>query len=267
MYKMNGYKFDVEREYNNIIKWIREYFAENGPTSKAVIGISGGKDSTVAAALCVEALGPDRVVGVLMPQGEQADIDDALAVCSILGIEHYNVNIKTACDALYGSLNVAGVKLNDTATINTPPRIRMTTLYAIAASVGGRVCNTCNYSEDYVGYSTKYGDLAGDFGVLTNYTVEEVIKLGNYWMNKMSLTNEERDEIHYLIHKTPSDGLCGKTDEDNLGFTYEQLDNYLRRDICPNMKTLQQINFLHKKNLHKKDIYIQAPIPCIYSYR
>lgn len=266
MYKMNGYKFDVEREYNNIIRWIREYFAENGPTSKAVIGISGGKDSTVAAALCVEALGPDRVVGVLMPQGEQADIDDALAVCSILGIEHYNVNIKTACDALYGSLNAAGVKLNDTATINTPPRIRMTTLYAVAASVSGRVCNTCNYSEDYVGYSTKYGDLAGDFGVLSKYTVEEVIKLGEYWA--INYLNEENiDKMRSLIFKTPSDGLCGKTDEDNLGFTYKQLDDYIRRDICPETDILQRIYDLHKRNLHKKDIYILAPRPYVYSYR
>lgn len=264
---MNGYNFNAEKEYNNIIKWIREYFIQNGPEAKAVIGISGGKDSTVAAALCVEALGSDRVVGVLMPQGEQPDIDDALYVCKTLGIQYYNVNIKTACDALYDSLNAAGVELNDTATINTPPRIRMTTLYAVSASIGGRVCNTCNYSEDYVGYSTKYGDLAGDFGVLSRYTVEEVIKLGNYWLDKMSLTDEERDEMYYLIHKMPSDGLCGKYDEDNLGFKYSQLDDYIRRDICPDMKTLQRINDLYKRNLHKRDIYIQAPRPHIYSYR
>ena len=262
---MNGYKFDVEREYNNIIKWIREYFIQNGPESKAVIGISGGKDSTVAAALCVEALGPDRVVGVLMPQGNQADIDDALAVCSILGIQHYTVNIKTACDALCGSLNAAGVKLNDTATINTPPRLRMTTLYAVAASVGGRVCNTCNWSEDYVGYSTKYGDLAGDFGVLISYTVEEVIKIGEYWVINYAAT-DQIDKMLALINKTPSDGLCGKTDEDNLGFTYKQLDDYLRRDICPDIETLKRIDDLHRRNLHKRDICIPNPYPRFHLY-
>ena len=267
---MNGYNFNIEKEYDNIIKWIREYFIQNGPEAKAVIGISGGKDSTVAAALCVEALGPDRVVGVLMPQGNQADINDALAVCNILGIQHYTVNIKTACDALFGSMNAAGIKWNDTATINTPPRLRMTTLYAVAASIGGRVCNTCNYSEDYVGYSTKYGDLAGDFGVLTNYTVEEVIAIGEYfeewhlWKYVERQSLDEPSEFYKLIHKTPSDGLCGKTDEDNLGFTYKQLDDYLRRDICPDMKTLKRIDELHRRNLHKKDIYIQAPIPRIY---
>ena len=262
---MNGYNLNVEHEYNNIIKWIREYFIKNGPTSKAVIGISGGKDSTVAAALCVEALGPDRVVGVLMPQGNQADIDDALAVCSILGIQHYTVNIKTACDALFGSMNAAGIKWNDTATINTPPRLRMTTLYAVAASVGGRVCNTCNWSEDYVGYSTKYGDLAGDFGVLISYTVEEVIKIGEYWaINYLNMENI--DKMRALINKTPSDGLCGKTDEDNLGFTYKQLDDYLRRDICPDIETLKRIDDLHRRNLHKRDICIPNPYPRFYLY-
>ncbi len=244
------YEFNVVEEITNITNWLKEYFIESGPNSKAVIGISGGKDSTIAAALLVRALGPERVIGVLMPQGEQTDIDDSKWVCDILGIESYEINIKKSCDALYHELLASGEDLNHTITTNTPARIRMTTLYMVAAAVGGRVANTCNYSEDYVGYSTKYGDLAGDFSVFKNYTVQEVLTIGD----ELNLPKE-------LVHKIPSDGMCGKSDEDNLGFSYEVLDKYIREDIYPDYDTLKRIRELYKRNVHKGCIQLPAPRP------
>lgn len=249
------YEFDATKEVPNITNWIKDYFIENGPNSKAVIGISGGKDSTIAAALLVRALGPERVIGVLMPQGEQTDIDDSRRVCNILGIKSYEINVKKSCDVLYHELLASGENLNHTITTNTPARIRMTTLYMVAAAVGGRVANTCNYSEDYVGYSTKYGDLAGDFSVFKNYTVQEVLAIGD----ELGLPKE-------LVHKNPSDGMCGKSDEDNLGFSYEVLDKYIREDIYPDYDTLKRIRELHRRNKHKNCIQLPAPRPTFPPY-
>ena len=220
-------KIDIKYEVESLIEWIRKYFVENGPNSKAIIGISGGKDSTVAAALLVRALGPDNVVGVLMPQGEQKDIEDSYRICDILGIKYYVVNIEDICDSLYNGLKVVDLIPTNQVLTNTPSRIRMSVLYAIAAIVGGRVANTCNYSEDYIGYSTKYGDLAGDFSILQNYCVREVIEIGDY----LGLPYE-------LVHKTPADGMCGLTDEENLGFTYEVLDKYIRNSVFPRLLSL-----------------------------
>lgn len=225
-----------------IVQWIRDYFAQNGPECSAVVGISGGKDSTVAAALCVEALGADRVVGVLMPNGEQADIEDSHAVLRALGIEqHYTINIESPVSSILFRVRLH-MEPSEQTRVNLPARIRMAILYAVAQSLpnGGRVANTCNLSEDYVGYSTKFGDSAGDFSPLASLAVHEVRQIGY-----------ELQIPRNLVDKTPSDGLCGKTDEDNLGFTYDQLDSFIENGTCGNEDIDCKINEMHDRNLHK----------------
>lgn len=234
--------FDAIKVKNECVEWIRNFFEENGKDCNAVVGISGGKDSSVAAALCVEALGKERVIGVLMPQGEQHDIDMAYMLVNHLGIKHYEVNIKSAVD---GILNALPENLDITAQTKTniPPRIRMTTLYAISQSVNGRVVNTCNLSEDWVGYSTRYGDSVGDFSPMSNLTVTEVKKIGHI----LGLPKE-------LVEKTPIDGLCGKTDEENLGFTYKELDIYIRTGKIDDPEKKALIDKKHKANLFKLEL-------------
>ena len=257
---MKEYKFNAEKEITHITNWIKDYFVDNGdPNTKAIIGISGGKDSTIAAALLVRALGPSRVVGVLMPNGKQNDINDAVRVCKILNIDYFNVNIDYACKELYSAIDESiswdlTVANNSTIATNTPARIRMTILYAIAALCHGRVCNTGNRSELYVGYTTKYGDLAGDFALLKEYTVSEVLAIGD-------ALNELPAE---LVHKAPADGMSGKTDEDNLGFTYEQVDNLLLHGIVPEMGTFEKIKAAHRRNIHKDCIRLPAPLKSDY---
>ena len=260
---MSNRVFDPIKEIEHITNWIKEYFVANGPEAKAVIGISGGKDSTVAAALLVRALGPERVIGVMMPQDVQRDIDDSRKVCEVLGISSYEIDIGPACRALYRSMD-EGIdfdhKVENVSAIssNTPARMRMTTLYAVAALVHGRVANTCNWSEDFVGYSTKYGDAAGDFGILCHYAVREVIKMGEILSQEMNIPIE-------LIIKTPSDGMCGKTDEDNLGFTYKTLDSMLLDGVIPDYETYRNIMIRYKRNIHKTDcIRLPAPHSLIY---
>ena len=257
---MKNYKTIINpvAEIENICNWIKNYFINNGnANTKAVIGISGGKDSTVAAALLCRALGPDRVIGVMMPEHTQTDIDDSRRVCEYLGIEGIEIDIGPTCDALYHAINegdetiIHSVKDFPIVGTNTPARIRMATLYAVAGVRGGRVVNTCNFSEDYVGYSTKYGDAAGDFTILGNYTVTEVLQIGD----ALSLPEA-------LVHKTPSDGMCGKTDEDNLGFTYKVLDDYIRNDIIPDYETLRLIREKNKAARHKREaIRLPGPYP------
>ena len=242
----------MQNQIEKIIDWIRTYFANAGnENTKAVIGISGGKDSTIAAALLCRALGPDRVIGVLMPQGIQKDIHDSYEVCEYLGIKYYEINISTTMDALTLEIPEELFELRDDNDIywtNTPARIRMTTLYSVAGLVGGRVCNTGNRSEAYIGYTTKYGDLAGDFALLKNFTVREVLEIG-----------DALDLPYSLVHKVPSDGMSGKTDEDKIGFSYETLDNYLLEDILPNDEILCKINEMHNRNTHKACINLPAP--------
>lgn len=236
------YSFDAEKVTENLVNWVKTYFEENAsPETKAVIGISGGKDSSVAAAVCVKALGKDRVIGVLMPQGEQSDISCSHLLVNTLGIKSYTINIGETVSTFMNEFSKC-LEPTSQATINTPPRIRMTTLYAVAASVGGRVVNTCNLSEDWVGYSTKFGDSAGDFSVLADLTVTEVLQVGDL----LGLPTE-------LVHKVPSDGLCGKTDEDNLGFKYAELDRYIRglTDLSDKPELKEKIDRLHRNNLHK----------------
>ena len=233
------YNFNAEKTKDQCVQWIRDFFEENGKGCNAVLGISGGKDSSVAAALCVEALGKDRVIGVLMPKGEQFDIDMAYLLVNHLGIKHYEINIKDAFDGLIGSMP-KDLELSVQTMTNIAPRIRMTTLYAVSQSCNGRVVNTCNLSEDWVGYSTRYGDAAGDFSPMCHLTVTEVKEIGRL----LGLPD-------VLVDKVPIDGLCGKTDEENLGFTYAELDVYIRTGVIEDMAKKEIIDRKHRNNLFK----------------
>ncbi|MBQ3094130.1 MAG: NAD(+) synthase [Clostridia bacterium] len=231
--------FDAKRVKDECVAWIRDFFEQNGKGCNAVLGISGGKDSSVAAALCVEALGADRVIGVLMPCGEQHDIDMAQLLVDHLGIRHYVVNIKDAVDGLLGAMP-DDLDISTQARVNLPPRIRMSTVYAVSQSCNGRVVNTCNLSEDWVGYSTRYGDAAGDFSPMSQLTVQEVKAIGR----ELGLPD-------VLVDKVPIDGLCGKTDEDNLGFTYAVLDRYIRTGEIDDLAVKERIDYLHRINQFK----------------
>lgn len=232
--------FDAQKVKNDCIEWIRDFFEKNGKGCNAVVGISGGKDSSVVAALCVEALGKDRVIGVLMPNGVQQDIDMAELLVKHLGIKYYVINIKDATEGLIKSIPF---ELGTQSMTNLPPRIRMTTLYAVSQSHNGRVANTCNLSEDWVGYSTRYGDSAGDFSPCSHLTVQEVKAIGKL----LGLPQ-------VLVDKVPTDGLCGKTDEDNLGFTYAELDRYIREGKIDDAEKKARIDHLHKINQFKLEV-------------
>ncbi len=257
-----GTNFDMYIEKEKCVKWIRDFFEKNGKGCNAVIGISGGKDSSVVAALCVEALGKDKVIGVLMPNGKQSDIEDSLALVEHLGIKFTQVNIKSAFDGVLNEIQSMYIPqpdnsykgelidISEQTKINLPCRIRMATLYAISQSHNGRVANTCNLSEDYIGYSTRWGDSVGDFSPLANFTSDEVVAIGD----ACGLPYE-------LTHKTPADGLCGKTDEDNFGFTYAVLNKYIRTGVCDDPIIKQKIDTMHDKNKFKLE-----PIPA-FPYR
>lgn len=235
--------FDAKKVKEECVLWIRDFFENNGPGCNAVLGISGGKDSSVVAALCVEALGKDRVIGVLMPNGEQADIDMAKLLVNHLGIRHYIINIKDAVDGL---TKAVPFELSAQSVQNLSPRIRMATVYAVSQSNNGRVANTCNLSEDWVGYSTRYGDSVGDFSPCSHLTVQEVKAVGR----ELGLPD-------VLVDKVPIDGLCGKTDEDNLGFTYAVLDRYIRTGEIDDEETKKLIDRKHKANLFKLQLMPQ----------
>lgn len=234
------YNFNAEKVKNDCVQWIREFFEKSGKGCNAVVGISGGKDSSIVAALCVEALGKDRVIGVLMPCGEQSDIDMAKLLVDTLQIKHYIINIKDAVDGLTAAIPF---ELSEQSRVNLQPRIRMSTLYAVSQSNNGRVANTCNLSEDWVGYSTRYGDSVGDFSPCSGITVAEMKQIGRL----LGLPDA-------LIDKAPSDGLCGKTDEDNLGFTYAELDRYIREGVIENQEHKALIDRKHELNLFKLEV-------------
>lgn len=223
---MAQYTFYAKFHKKRIVRWIREWFDQNGPGCNAVLGISGGKDSSIAAALCVEALGADRVIGVLMPNGAQHDICDSVKLCESLGIRNITINIKAAVDSVLGAMDAIfvpdrdgfeSIEITEQTKQNLPPRIRMSTLYAVSQSINGRVVNTCNLSETIIGWETRWGDAVGDFSPFADLTATEVIEIGKLC-----------DIPIELVVKKPADGLCGKTDEDAFGFTYIQLDEYLR---------------------------------------
>jgi NAD+ synthetase len=242
--------FNAIEVKNKCVDWIRDFFEQNGKGCNAVVGISGGKDSSIVAALCVEALGKDKVIGVLMPNGEQSDIGMARKLINHLGIHSIEINIDETVNSVLNGIVTAiyndvrqgfdTLKISEQTKINLPARIRMSTLYAVSQSMNGRVANTCNLSEDWVGYSTRYGDAAGDFSPLSNLTVTEIKQIGRV----LGLPDE-------LIDKVPTDGLCGKTDEDNLGFTYDVLDKYIRTGEIKDQEVKKRIDTMHEKNLFK----------------
>ena len=240
--------FDAHKTRLELVQWIRDWFDKNGPDCIAVIGISGGKDSSVAAALCVEALGASRVVGVMLPNGIQHDVEECTKLSRHLGIGLDYVDIAPIISAFD---LVKPYAPTEQSRINLPPRIRMTMLYYIAQSIGGRVICTDNASESFVGYSTRWGDNVGDVAPLLNFTTDEVIAIGD----DLGLPYE-------LTHKTPSDGLCGLTDEDNFGFTYEQLNCYIKHGYCHGEAAQKKIEERHNKNLFKTQ-----PIPSFYFKR
>lgn len=216
----------VQEHINNCVNWIRDWFSLNGDeNTKAIVGISGGKDSTAVAALCVKALEKDRVIGVLMPNGVQTDITDSYKVCEKLGIKHFEINIENAYNSLTEEItNKLNLEKTEQYKTNTPSRIRMTTLYGVAALIGNcRVANTSNLSELMVGYSTLWGDSVGDFAPLADFTSDFVMDI----CKELGFENS-------LSYKTPTDGMSGKPDEVNLGFTYKELNNYIINGKCDN---------------------------------
>jgi len=236
--------FDAEKVKGDLVKWIKEWFDKNGADCNAIVGISGGKDSSVVAALCKEALGKDRVIGVLMPQNVQSDINYSKELVEFLGIKHYVVNIGKTVDTLTDEIEKAGdFDIARQTKVNLPARIRMSTLYAVAQSLNGRVANTCNLSEDWVGYATRYGDGAGDFSPLSDLTVNEVLQIGR----QLGLPE-------HIVSKTPLDGLSGKTDEENLGFSYDVLDKYIRTGKIDDIKVKEKIDELNVRNKFKLEL-------------
>ena len=231
--------FDAKKVKNEIVEWIRDWFEQNGKDCNAIVGVSGGIDSSVVTALCVKALGKDRVFGIKMPCGEQPDIEHANMLIKHLEIKSYTMNI---WDAVIGIDNQfpTDIEVSKQTTINLPPRIRMATLYAISQSLNGRVINTCNMSESYVGFDTIFGDSAGDMSPLANLTKTEVIALA-----------KELNLPDTLVHKIPQDGLTGLTDEQSFGFSYAELDAYIRDGIEPSEKVKAKIDSMHEKNLFK----------------
>ena len=233
-------EFDAKKVKNDIVEWIRDWFAQNGPGCNAIVAISGGKDSSIVAALCVEALGAERVIGVLLPKGEQFDVDVSRALVSHLGIKSYEINIKDCFDGLMEQLQASLPQVAVQTVTNLPPRLRMAATYAVSQSCNGRVANTCNLSEDWVGYATRYGDGAGDFSPLSKLTVQEVKAIGR----ELGLPSK-------FVDKTPIDGLQPKTDEENLGFTYAVLDRYIRTGQIDDQETKARIDHLHAINQFK----------------
>ena len=236
-------EFCAKEMKNALTNWIRAWFQKNGRDCNAVIGISCGKDSSLCAALCVEALGRDRVIGVLMPNGTQSDISDSRQLVEHLGIQNVTINVADAVNAVHTQLKNVGIEVSSQSEINLPPRIRMSVLYAVSQSMNGRVINTCNLSEDWVGYSTRYGDSAGDVSLLGKLTVQEVKAVGR----ELGLPKN-------LVEKTPSDGLCGSTDEQKLGFSYAVLDRYIREGICEDTQVKEKIDRLHRSNRFKLEL-------------
>ena len=252
---MRNYEFDAAKTKDEIITWIRNYFRKNGPDCNAVVGISGGKDSSIVAALCCEALGNGRVIGVLMPQGVQEDIDVARELVKHLGIKSFEINIAETVNTLLAKGRIAGLCDSKQARVNLPARIRMATLFMVSQSMNGRVANTCNYSEDYIGWATLFGDGAGQFSPLSKLTVTEVNAVGR----ELGLPEK-------FIEKAPADGLTGKTDEDNFGFTYDFLDKYIRTgDFGGDTATAAKIDRMHEANLFK-DLPMPMYDPSLFNW-
>ena len=252
---MRKYEFDAAKTKDEIITWIQNYFRKNGPDCNAVVGISGGKDSSIVAALCCEALGNGRVIGVLMPQGVQDDIDVARDLVKHLGIKSFEINIAETVNTLLDKGRIAGLCDSKQARVNLPARIRMATLFMVSQSMNGRVANTCNASENFVGWQTVGGDGFGQFSPLSKLTVTEVKAVGR----ELGLPEK-------FIEKAPADGLTGKTDEDNFGFTYEFLDKYIRTgEFGGDTATAAKIDRMHEANLFK-DLPMPMYDPSLFNW-
>lgn len=230
--------FDPIKAIDGIIKFTKEYVPEG---VNVVIGMSGGKDSTITAALLEKALGKDRIIGVAMPDKGQG-INDADKICDYLGIKYVCIPIGETVKALTRDTSIGINKtLSVQAVQNIPPRVRMTTLYAVAQCYNAFVVNTCNLCEDYVGYATVNGDAAGSFSLLADLTVDEILRIGH----TLGLPDE-------WVNKVPDDGLPHSSpDEKKLGFTYHQLSDYIRRISIPSAKIVERIESLHYKNMFK----------------
>lgn len=246
--------FMAQYAVDQTVKWIQEYFSESAQ-KKAVIGISGGKDSSVVAALCARALGAGNVLGVMLPDGEQPDIEASYDLVHHLGIPFVELDISPLPSLLLSRMESIGIEPTEQAITNLPARIRMSALFAVAQSVGGRVANTCNLSEDFIGYSTLFGDNAGQFAPIARFTVTEVKAMGR----ALGLPD-------HLVDKPPADGLCGKTDEENLGFTYEALDQYIRNPMsCLDFGFFNRIQELYEKNKFKLEL-VRVPHPNFFVF-
>ena len=245
-------KFNVEKEVNNIVDFIKKYYKDNN-LGGAILGISGGKDSGVVAGLLVKALGKENVIGVTLPcHSKEEDRIDAKLVSDYYGIELINFDITSTFDAFKDELKNLGTFTDEevkNSDINLKPRLRMSTLYYLAAlysMVRGKtyiVAGTSNKCELYVGYFTKGGDSVHDISLLADYTVEEVIKLGEYL--------KVPDKV---LYKTPNDGLSNLTDEDKLGVKYNDIATYLENKDLLDKEIREKIEKLHKNNLHKFNI-------------
>lgn len=222
----------------SLVEWIRKWFKENGPDCKAVIGISGGKDSSIVAALCVEALGKDRVIGVMIPEDLDENDADAKRLIDHLQIENMCIELRPIVKPIVDQVFEYG-HWSEQSSMNIRPRLRMSILYAIAQSHNGRVANTCNLSESYIGWETRWGDAVGDFAPLAGLTCSEVIALG-----------KELDLPKELIEKVPADGLCGRSDEEAFGFSYDELDRWIRLQVKG--ENHSRIMQLHEKNRFKQ---------------
>ena len=248
------YRFNVENVTKTLIDWVKVWFSHNGPGCNAVLGISGGKDSTIAAKIMVEALGKDRVIGVMLPNGEQHDKNVAEEVCKYLGIRYYDWNIG---DVFNSFLSTYAKSVPEPTTeqsmINLAPRIRMTALRFMAQCMNGRFINTSNLSEDWVGYATIDGDSAGDMSVFSMLTVQEVKAIGHY----LGLPA-------HFVEKVPEDGLVGKSDEDNLGVSYADIDAYIRGYGEVGKETIEKIERKYKANKFKLDA--TSGMPKFYPY-
>lgn len=250
--KYDPKEFDYEKVTNSIISTWKNWAIKTN-TKKMCLGISGGKDSAVAAALACRVLGKDNVFGVLMPNGEQKDLNDSKAICNYLGIQNITVNIKDSYDSIIsqvGAIDESSL-LSSQTMINLPARLRMSTVFAVAQSIGAKVINTCNLSEDSIGWDTLFGDDCGAFGPLKTLTCSEVLELAKYLMLP-----------EFIWRKAPSDGLCGSTDEESFGFSYLTLDTYIRTGYCPDWNVELKINQMYRRNFFKQQI-IKIPHPSI----
>jgi len=246
---MTEYTFNAEIARDNLVKGVAE-LAKSQRFSKVVIGISGGKDSTVCAAICARALGKENVYGVMMPDGEQIDIADSIEVCNVLGINKKTVNIGKMHEALLNGLRFEDtasgefpVSFDKESNVNVGPRLRMTTLRYIAQYLGARLVGTGNLSESTVGYCTKDGDTSCDFALLLDLTSIEVVKVG--------LTMPELPR--HLVQKTPTDGLSGMSDEEKLGISYQSIHDYIRFGTSGDAETDAKIRAKEAGSAHKRN--------------